>query len=84
MAKKFSFSDKVNYHKARLNNSSVSENKKIYSRHWLAGSTDPHAKFNYASVCEDLKHKKFHSRGERIMYTAYRNGLKANLDSQKK
>ena len=79
--KKFSFCDKVEYHKARLANPNVSENKKCYSRNWLDGCNDRFAKNNYSAVCKEIEYKKgLVPKDYLISLYGYKNGLKANLD----
>lgn len=85
MAKKrYNLNDRLKFHKNRVNNPNISEGKRIYSRHWLDGFTDSHAKNNYSAICCEIDRKKGRcSRTESIVLHGYKNGLKANLDSRK-
>lgn len=83
--KKYSAASRERYHKSRVNSNNVSKNKKLYSREWLDGFTDPHAAQNYQCVCSEIKSKKGHvSRDYSIILHGYRNGLKAQLDEKNK
>lgn len=82
--KKFSYADKVKYHERRVNNPNVSEGKKAYSRSWLDGVHDTHAKSNYSAICHEIEYKKGRcSRIESIVLNGFKNGLKAKIDSKK-
>lgn len=85
--KKYGIPEKVSFHEKRAVSSSASEVKKLYSKQWLEGFHDTHAECNYGSVCQEIdfrKKDKDTPRGYRIMLNAYRNGLKAQLDSKKR
>lgn len=83
MVKKYTVEQRANFHKRRVNNTKVSENKQCYSRNWLDGYTDTHAENNYKAVCAEIKQKKGHvSKPYSIVLHGYRNGLKAQLDKK--
>lgn len=71
--KKYSTQDKVNYHKKRINDKSLSEDQRYYSRTWLSGFLDSHADFNNQSLKRGYANRKAHgklSKDEHIMYQA--------------
>lgn len=79
--------EKEAYHTNRVNNPHVSDEKKLYSQKWIDGFHDKHAEFNFRSVSYEikcLKKDKNTPRDHKIMLNAYKNGLKTNLDSQKR
>lgn len=78
--KKYSVSERVDYHKKRVQDPKVSEGKKIYSREWLGGFNDKHAENNYAAVCSEIQKRKGHMpRQAAVVLFGYRNGLKAKI-----
>lgn len=86
MAKKYSVTDRLRFHQARVNNPQVSENKRWYSRNWLEGYHDWHAKNNYSAVCSEIEYKK---RNKCLKESApglfgYKNGLAAQLSEKNK
>ena len=79
--------EKEAYHTNRVNNPHVSDEKKLYSKQWLDGFHDKNAEFNFPGVCHEINYRKKDKdtpRNYKIMLNAYKNGLKANLDSQKR
>ena len=82
--KNYTTREKEAYHTNRVNNPHVSDEKKLYSQQWLRGFHDIHAKGNYSAVCTAISFRNPNrTQSEKIMLNAYKNGLKANLDSQK-
>lgn len=84
MAKKnYAIEQRARYHKERVDNQKVSENKRYYSRNWLDGYTDSRAENNYRAVCSEISAKKGHmSKEHSIMLNGYKNGLKAKLSKR--
>ena len=71
--KKYSTQDKVNYHKKRINDKSLSEDKRYYSRTWLSGFLDRHADYNSKVAKREYSDRKIKgkvSKDEHIMYQA--------------
>lgn len=84
--KKYDIREKVAYHEKRVGNPRVSDGKKLYSKQWLSGYHDKYPEVNYCGACHELNFRKKDKgtpRNYKIMLTAYRNGLKAQLDSRK-
>lgn len=78
--KRYTVADRAAYHRARSSNANISENKKLYSRNWLDGFSDPHAKSNYPAVCSEIQRKKGQmSKEYSVSLFGYKNGLKAKL-----
>lgn len=83
--KKRSVATRFNFHKARATDRTVTENKRIYSRNWLDGFTDNHARQNYSAVCSEIAAKKGKiSKAYSVMLNGYRNGLKAQIERGKR
>lgn len=83
MAKKrYSIKDRAAYHKSRVDDSHLSDNKRLYSRQWLDGFTDKHPRENYDACRAEIRKRKVTalSNGEKSLLFGYRNGLKAQLD----
>ena len=82
MAKRrYSVEARAAYHRARVKDNKVSARKKTYSRHWLDGFTDERPIENYRAVRTDLYNRKGKlDRDQYIRLSAFRNGLKAQLD----
>lgn len=71
--KKYSTQDKVNYHKKRINDKSLSEDQRFYSRTWLSGFLDYYADHNSKALKNEYSKRKAQgklSKGEHIMYQA--------------
>lgn len=82
---KYSIEQKVAYHKRRLVDNKVSDNKKCYSKNWLDGYLDEHARNNYNAVCHEIKSRKGTlTKDYAICLYGFKNGLKAKLKKQKK
>lgn len=95
--KKYSAKQKADYHQKRLR-SSVSDNKKAYSRNWLEGFKDSHAvnnlgptKSELADRLDYIKHNKSNmskselasiKRNNNIVFRAYINGAKTRVDNK--
>lgn len=76
----YSIKEKVVYHKRRLVDNRVSKNKKCYSKNWLDGYFDEHAKNNYKAVCNEIKARKGTlTKDYSICLYGYKNGLKTKL-----
>jgi hypothetical protein len=79
--KKLSVSTRFRFHSARLNDKTVTKNKRLYSREWIDGYTDSHPRENYFAVCSEIKRKRGRiSKEHSIMLNGFRNGLKAQLN----
>ena len=80
--KKYSIRQKSDYHEKRVYDSTLSENKRIYSRNWLEGLDDYFAKSNLEACNSEIKKRR--KAGVKVnsydigLY-GYRNGLKARL-----
>lgn len=82
--KKRSAVSRFNYHKARATDRTITENKRIYSRNWIDGFTDKHARQNYSAVCSEISAKKGRmSKTYSVILNGYRNGLKAQIERGK-
>ena len=85
--KKYSVLQKSKYHEKRVHDSTLSENKRIYSRNWLEGLSDYHADSNLKACNSEIK-KRREARVKVNSYDiglyGYRNGLKARLTAVKK
>ena len=71
--KKYSTQDKVNYHKKRINDKSLSEDQRFYSRTWLSGFLDNYADNNSKALKNEYSYRKAKgklSKDEHIMYQA--------------
>ena len=78
---RYSIKDRAAYHKSRMDDSTISVNKRSYSRHWMDGFTDKHPSDNYRAICAEIRAKKGRmSSTDRRLFYGYRNGLKAQLD----
>ena len=81
--KQYSPAARANYHKRRMNNSAVSEGKRVYSKNWVEGFTDSHAKTNYNAVLTEISAKKGRmSKDYAAVLYGYKNGLKAQLEKK--
>lgn len=81
--RKFSIEERAEYHSNRLKNPSVSENKKLYSRHWLYGFKDTHAKTNLSSLRSEKEYRKKigqYDKSASCMYNGSIAGTKARID----
>lgn len=75
--KKFTTQEKVNYHKSRINDPSLSENQRFYSRSWLDGFLDDHADMNYHAAKDEYSSRKSRgklSKSQHIIYQSYIRG----------
>lgn len=85
--KNFSIAEKVAYHKSRLESPKVKETQKLYSKNFLDGVYDEHAKVNLKEaerdfrkrVSKDINTLSFDKAG----YGGYINGMKARLQEEK-
>ena len=71
--KKYSTQDKVNYHKNRMYDRSISEDQRLYSRTWLSGFLDNHADHNSKALKNEYSKRKAQGKlykSEHIMYQA--------------
>ncbi|MCD8308426.1 MAG: hypothetical protein LUD19_01130 [Clostridia bacterium] len=76
--KQYTAEQKYQYHKQRMNDKSVSENKRIYSRAWVTGFCDPYAKENLSpTIAEYERNKKYMDRGSKAHWQGDINGTKA-------
>lgn len=83
MSKKYTFEQRADFHKKRINNTNVSETKQCYSRNWLDGYTDTYAEYNYKAVCAEIEQKKgYVPKSSLVGLHGYRNGLRARLDKK--
>ena len=83
--KKYSTQDKVNYHKKRINDKSLSEDQRFYSHSWLSGFTDNYADHNLKALkreYSDRKAKGKVSKSENIMYQATIRGTSERVNIQ--
>ena len=84
MAKKFSIESRAAFHKKRSTDSHVSEGKRFYSRQWLDGFNDVHAKHNITATKIEKAHMRemgLLTRDQSIFYDGYIRGCKARIDS---
>lgn len=80
--RKFSIEERAEYHSNRLNDPNVSENKKVYSRYWIHGFKDTHAKTNLSSYRGEKKYRKEMGqldRSEACMFNGVIAGAKARI-----
>lgn len=82
MAKRrYSVEARAAYHRARVKDNKVSARKKKYSRDWLEGFNYERPMENYQAVKTQLQRGKGKmDRDVYIWLSAFRNGLKAQLD----
>ena len=81
--KRYSIKDRAAYHKSRMDDSTISVNKRSYSRQWMDGFTDKHPRENYLAVRDEIRFEKSRgpmSKDKKLLLYGYRNGLKAQLD----
>lgn len=85
MAKKnYTLEQRKKYHEKRVSNTKTSERKRSYSRSWLDGYNDKHAKTNLAAVKNEIaerKKKNVPRSSYDVMLQGYRNGLAAKVAS---
>ena len=83
--KKYSVSARADYHRSRMVSSTASENQRYYSRSWIDGYTDSHARENFGAVCSEIAARKgCLTRSERIGLYGFRNGLQAQLGGMRR
>lgn len=83
--KKYSTQDKVNYHKKRINDKSLSEDQRFYSRLWLGGFIYNYPDHNLKALkreYSDRKAKGIVSKSENIMYQAMIRGTSERVNIQ--
>ena len=71
--KKYSTQDKVTYHKNRMNDKSISDDQRFYSRTWLSGFLDNYADNNSKAAKNEYSYRKAKgklSKDEHIFYQA--------------
>lgn len=83
--KKYSTQDKVNYHKKRINDKSLSEDQRLYSRTWLSGFLDNYADHNLKALKREYSDRKAKGKlykSENIMYQATIRGTSERVNIQ--
>lgn len=86
--KNYSTAEKVAYHKARVQSSNVKKTQKMYSRNFLYGVLNEHAKNDLKEAkSEFLKRDRVNVTSlsvDRAIYGGYINGMKARLQNEDK
>lgn len=86
--KNYSIAEKVAYHKARVQSPEVKETQRIYSKNFLDGVHDEHAKNNLKEVeREFLKRDRNNVVAmsvDRARFGGYINGMKMRLKNEDK
>lgn len=76
--KRYSCAEKVKYHTFRMH-SNVGEKKKSYSKNWLDGYNDDHAKSNLSAIETEIDYRKKQKLPICSGDYGYRNGLRCRV-----
>lgn len=76
--KRYSCAEKIKYHTTRAS-SNASEKKKLYSKNWLDGVNDDHAKSNLSAIETEIAFRKKRKLPISSGYYGYRNGLRCRV-----